>query len=229
MISHTSECSRSDPSAGDRGGPNGRGQRGRAPRGLSVAFAAAVLMGCLAAVACSGGQAAAPACGQSHVSIVRENRAAVVFREGGDVYGCLRGGRPLALVRGPSRLTLLRLAGHFAAVAWFLTDPGGGGSTEELDVFDLSNGRGSEVSAWDRSSPGAFPDAVITPRGSIAWIERTPILPQVYRCPRVSCVGGTRHAARLDRGNAIAVHSLRLRGTRISWPSGGRRRTSSLR
>lgn len=195
-------------------------------RVLATGVLAGALLGACGKSASGGSRVSiAAAGGLRGVSIIQQGPGAVVYRRDGAVYGRLRGGQPKVLVAAGDRLTLLRLAGRFVAVAWFATDPYGGGSGEELDVVDLSNGHSTEASAWDRSSPGAFPDVVLTRRGSIAWIEAEPT-PQIFRCLMGSCSSGAR--SRVDRGTAIGVRSLRLRGNRLSWVHGHTRRTASL-
>ena len=189
--------------------------------------------------------------GEPPFSGCRTQRARTVLRTGGarvfrqfrrvpnstgffpHVYACvLDNGRRFALGRDydDERIEVPRLVDPFVAFA--SVECGGVGCSGGIVVLDLRNGARRPVGSV-HSPPGGFPttipDLEVKDNGSIAWIVRT------YREPRNASsevrevwVLDTRGKRMLDSGLGIALDSLRLSGSTVSWVKDGAARTAPI-
>lgn len=174
----------------------------------------------VAAAALVPAEAGAASCAAEGSSTEAENAVARIYRASNDdTFACSKttGKRKLLAIDAYEYLENLTLRGHFAAYFWQACEAGDHPCYASLEVLDVRRGR--EVFEADHD-PLVL---VLRSNGSIAWSVRGGVS------------GGWifRHTARgttrLDRGRDVDPHSLRLRGTKLEWRSGGERRRATLR
>jgi hypothetical protein len=189
-----------------------------------------VLLGSSATVAHS-----APSCGPASSRTVAEGR-------GARIYFVSRPPRPdrprleLHACWGARSIFLPELVGPF-----FLQPPWVAGIRHEVsgvdvvhvsifsESVDTGRSRSCVVGAGDRPRNRPVVDAaVLKPNGSLAWIGKTTTFASRGRVPAVgSCDSTGDHA--LDSGAGINLHSLRLRGSKLTWTDGTEQRSTVLR
>jgi hypothetical protein len=156
-----------------------------------------------------------------------------------DVRAGLRAG-PLRtldyLGDGDIEIHSLKLRGRYVA---YLSDWQEG--EEEASVFSVMNVRSGKIAELDfvayagRQPWGPY---VLKPNGSSAWAVGEGWNDEfgddgavvVRRCPRASCLDTSRQRpVTVDDSPRIALHSLRLAGSKLSWLRAGVRRRATLR
>jgi hypothetical protein len=137
-------------------------------------------------------------------------------------YGCLFS-RARALLLDEdfdpdSDLRLFRLAGPYVAYAQDFCPMGCGWN---VYVVDLRNGEKRQISLGSEgSSGGPATDLVLAPSSSVAWI--------VDASPNQVAAQDASGRRALDSGNTIALSSLELHGSTLTWVKGGVLRSASL-
>ena len=167
--------------------------------------------------------------GQGRMVVARGPVAFVYRASNGGYYGCLRAsGRSRALSMPVGTVTTVRLRGPYVATVTHTVDVGG--TVDELDVTDLRpGGFSAEPEARDNVRGGtAFPAVVLSGRGSVAFIERTPT-PEVSICERRRCLDDGATPRHVDSGDAISPTFLHLRGGRLIWRKGRTERSAPFK
>jgi hypothetical protein len=205
-------------------------------RSLLTAVAAALICAAVAPASSS----AAVACARSGEKVIASNSDAVVLarkQKGNSYYGvvgCLRGSRTrlgLALDEKDIRERVIgkpRLAGTFV-LANVITKTEGG-TDYSLLMVGLNSGQQTAVTQ-DFGYTHKLYDSVIKSDGSFGWIQKSAGAGyEVSICPRATCVGrdGIPRRTILDKGTGIKPRSLALSGSRLTWVSGGTRKSATL-
>jgi hypothetical protein len=231
----------------------GRAREGRSPQRLRPPrnHLSAAAVGVAVALAITPAGAAAQRCQRADdVTLAANSHARVVGdwidcddqdgRSYFDVRAGLRGGTLRSLdYLGEDEITIhsLKLRGRYVAYV-----SGWNEGEEEASVFSVMNVRTGaihELDAVSYSAAAPWGGYVLKPNGSSAWIvdeaygdefgPETAVV--VRRCPRASCLraGSRRRPVTVDDSPRIALHSLRLTGSKLSWIRAGIRRRATLR
>jgi hypothetical protein len=203
-------------------------------------------MGVVSVIACAlvwaaaGSAAQRPAsvaCGPGHAKTLASDRAARVYSQGGNVYGCARAGHQsfrlgtLANSMSEGRAGPVNLAG--TDVAYGLTYYGIDTISADIVVRSLTDGAVlRRRDSWAGSVAVEYfqtvNDIVVKRDGSVAWIatagsivSRGSADTEVEKSDRTS---GTL----LDKSKQIRVHSLLLSGSQLSWRDGSATRHATL-
>jgi hypothetical protein len=180
-----------------------------------------------------------PDCGPAHARTVANSAQARVYTVGGSAYGCalpagrrFRLGSTLGFPQSRTHLGLVSVAGRI--VAYAVTAFGVDTSGTNVLVRRLTDGAllGSypattEPFAESFSSVGSI---AVKSDGAVAWIGRVSAIGrnqpaiQVFEAP-VSA----RQGKQLDSGGGIALGSLRLQGSTLSWRHGSATRHATLK
>jgi hypothetical protein len=207
----------------------------------------------LALAACGASQASAPAgtgpragapslggspgCAPSSARVLASDRYAEVYRLGDTVYGCStsNGHRyrlgSAGFCTNADRVGPVALRG--AVAAYGVQRCGVDTGTAQVVTRRLSDGRVLHTSPATSRVPGAesyqsVGSLVVKADGAVGWIgEAHSIIGKgspVVEVRRFDAHG----QAELDSGPAIAVRSLRLHGSRLSWLHSGAERSANL-
>jgi hypothetical protein len=202
------------------------------PRAISIA-ALAGLVAALAVPAPAGSFVRQSCFLPRTKTVFQTSRVRVYYTSSKRPFGCLFSrGRRVPLDRfvdpyyapGDARLGQLRLAGETLGYTWI--DPGI--PAVYVHAVNLRYGltlRRVQITPVAILEPSAVSVPTLAVRGgsgALGWIQRLEGETSVWVADR----RGTR---RLDVGAGIQATSLRLRGTTLSWRSGGVRRTATLR
>jgi hypothetical protein len=186
--------------------------------------AAALVSGLLLLAAPAGAPAATTSCSSKGSTTVRENSVVRLYDEDDiSLFSCSKrtGHREFLHAYDAGRVWQLRLRGHYVAYAYesCLDAAGEEDCLLGIEVNDARTGRRtfSEMNAYGADR------LVLKRNGSIAWgIEYGDTGGDIFKR---DCDG----RKRLARGKGVDPRSLRLRGSTLSWTSGGERRTAPLR
>lgn len=181
-------------------------------------------------------------CNLAGAGVLTSSEYAILFRQGGTTYGCLKSrGRRVALgsysdasyfEKGGQRNATL--GGRFVAFEDFRL--GQDGSFYLVRVIDLRTGRLIKSLPTGPVSPnndsikqavGLGPTTRVRVRatGAVAWIARDPyVTPTRYEVRR----GADGGSVQLDEGTAIRGSSLALNGKTLTWSNGSNRRSAPL-
>jgi hypothetical protein len=209
----------------------------------AVLIVALVLAACGSSSAASshagGGAASAgtPArCGPAGARTLAASGVARVFEQGTVVSGCSsKTGRTVRLGQtrtclGQPRVGVVAVAGELTAYATQTCGVDTGAAS--LVLRRLSDGR--QLGSYEAVSPPVGPESyrsvvavVLRADGAVAWIGSASSIISHRSELQVQAVSGGAHR-QLDRGPGIGPHSLRLRGTRLTWTDAGRTRSATL-
>jgi len=198
-----------------------------------VAFAIALGLGWSVAVAAAAAPPAAVACGPRAAHTLASTPVARVYISGRSVLGCAAGGGgthglgSAGRCPGAPHVGVVALAGATAAYA--LRTCGVDTSSAQVVVRALSSGRRRH--AFDAVSAVLGPESfvtvgsiVVTGSGDVAWIGSASSIVSHRRVTQVlSAASGTPRV--LASGPRIALGSLRLSGSTLSWRIGRTRQT----
>lgn len=195
---------------------------------------------CALAWAASGSAAprgAGAVCGPAHAKTFASNRAARVYSKGGNVYGCARTGDQSFLLGtvgnsfSEGRVGPVALAG--VDVAYGLTTYGVDTVSAQVVVKSLTNGAVvRQESSWTGPVAAEFfqmVDAIVVKKdGSVAWIATAGSI--ISSNATTTEVEKSDHASGtlLDKSKQIKQHSLRLRGSKLTWKDGSATQRSTL-
>ena len=196
-----------------------------------------LVMAAALAVALPGGGASASerSCAGKAARVLARGDEALAYRAAnGAYYGCLyRTGRSLFIRTAALPLHNVRSHGPFVAFSIQRYVNGEDGSDQPAAVFSIGvcrrdGRRFKHVGASGDAAVGDDPvtDLVLTRTGEIAWIAAPPEAGGEVRVMKADASGGTTTVA---TGTDIGVHSLRLRGRRLSWTRAGTREGERLR
>jgi hypothetical protein len=213
-------------------------------RRLAGALAALGIAG--SGLVLAGGSPAAPVLGarascvpaRGSVHVLADDGLVAVYSTGGKVYGCSSrtGHRTLlgntgSCVRA-KQVGVVAVAGVLGAYA---SESCGVDTGRTLVVVRrLTDGHQlssepSTTGALGAESYQSVGSLVVKRDGSVAWIGSWQSLASIGNKPAVQVHRFQRgHLSLLDSGSAIAVRSLALRGSRLSWKHGRATRTSTL-
>ena len=158
-----------------------------------------------------------------------------------DVRAGLRGGRLHALDDGGDdapEVHSFKLRGRY--VAYLSSWIEGEEEASELSLINARTGAIHRLDLVTYAGPQPWGPYVLKPNGSTAWVvdeawgDDFADGPQVVvrRCPRASCLRADperRRPVTVDDSPRIALHSLRLAGSKLSWLRAGVRRRATLR
>jgi hypothetical protein len=176
-------------------------------------------------------------CGPGSARTLASSAVARVYVRGSAVYGCTVGaqrqyqlGEVSACLVAP-RLEAVAVAGQFAAYG--VAKCGVDTSSAEVLVRRLSDGRTVLDGAAIANVPGpesfqSVRSIVVRADGAVAWISGVGSL-LVHRAATEVHRADARGQVLLDSGATIALGSLRLHGSTISWNHGGATRTATLK
>jgi hypothetical protein len=185
-----------------------------------------------------------PCAARSGERVIASSPEALVF-QGRRVVACLRDGRrrfrldaPASPDDPPADVDQIVLAGKFLLYETRFFIGNGGDSSAALILIDLRTGRSPAVVAFgnqlDRLTE--VRSSVLKRNGSFAWIQRAELQYGVIErtvqiCPLRTCARGPRRSAVptvVANSKTISPVSLTLRGSRVFWIEGGKRRWSRL-
>jgi len=167
----------------------------------------------------------------SHVAAV--HGAAVVYRRGVVLYGCLRGvDRRVPLANVFTSIVGSGSAHHFRfsgdLIAFEYESLGKGAQGYVVQVFNLRTGHrlhdapAGEIDINGVPGTGPVTALVLSPEGDVAWIEATAGVNAPTAPYEVRIVKGRRGTpVLLDRSDGIVATSLRLSGQTLTWLDGG--------
>jgi hypothetical protein len=198
---------------------------------MRLRLAVSVLVLALAACGASAARSGGAACGPSHGQTIAADSVARVYSLNGKVYGCAGPKQYLlgraSLCIGSARVGPVVIAGRLAAYG--LERCGVDTGFTEVIVRSLADGRqrSSAAAITGPLRPESYESVgslVLRPDGAVAWIA-----------DGRSIVGGParievhKGMALLDTGGGIALGSLKLHGSKLTWKHGPKTRTASLR
>jgi hypothetical protein len=210
------------------------------PSLLSRAALCCALVGAILAAPGAGAGADRGRCEppRGYVVFKRTAKAVVLLsRTRGPVYGCsFRTDRLIRLARYSPRYPL---AGRYVAYREVIPDPVGG-TKYDVFVVDLRRDRVKHVhpaytnrTADDGTVNSTITDIVLKRNGSVAWISCPTRDPNEEFCHRHVAYqvwrSDSRGAERLAHAEAVRLHSLKRRGSTISWRQGTQERRAGLR
>jgi hypothetical protein len=175
-------------------------------------------------------------CGGAAATTIAADRSARIFRQGRTVYGCAGlGGRSYRLgstgfCNGSDRIGPIALAG--VAAAYGIERCGVDTGTTQVVVRRLNDGKLLHSDSATSRAPGpesfqSVGSIVVKANGAVAWIGQSHSIVGHRALLEVRRID--RHgAAELDHGAGIAVGSLRLHGSRLSWTHAHRGRSATL-
>lgn len=224
----------------------GRARLGRSPRGSAPLAIAVILVLATAAPAAAG-----TSCRRANDAVLASNAHARVL---GDSIDCpndgegpsyfrvragLRGGRLHTLdYLGEDSIEIhsLKLRGRY--VAYLSEWQEGEEEASELSLMSVRTGAIHTLDLVAYADPEPWGNYVLKPNGSTAWIVDEAYGDEfaddpaivVRRCPRKSCLlTAKQRPVTVDDAPGIALHSLRLAGSKLSWTRRGVRRRATLR
>jgi hypothetical protein len=188
-----------------------------------------------------GRQAAATTgvpCGPPRASTVVSDRVARVYVRKGNVFGCARdGGKSYKLgttqnSMSEGRAGPIEVAGTDAAYG--LTNYGVDTASAQVVVRRLTDGRvlrqEHSISGPEGAESFESVDRVVVKRdGSVAWIAHATSIAQGHHSVTEVQKSDQTQRTLLDKSDQIRAHSLRLKGSRLSWIDGAARKYATLR
>lgn len=214
-------------------------------RQLILVIALVVLGACGASAARSPGSvgwidpgasaATAPACGPRGAQTLAADTSARVYATGTSVYGCAAGSASAFKLGGTgtcinsARVGVASLAGRVTGYAVTRCGIDTGSTTVEVRRLPSGSLLYSQA-AHTVTAPESYTSVsaiVVSAAGGVAWIGETTSI--VHRGTNVAVLIRRGHGvATLDPGPGIGSHSLRLRGSTVSWRHGSARRSARL-
>jgi hypothetical protein len=209
----------------------------RVPARWMPAALTAIGIGLFVISAVSTAARPAPPCGPASARTLASDRVARVYRSRDTVFGCAAGhARRYVIGRRGGGFTnrqaavgLIRLAG--TVVAWSATQSGVDTASTTVWVRRLTDGHvlvqrpaTTRIGVEGFASVGSL---VVRRSGAVAWIGVADSIGPPRRVRQVERVD-RRGFAVLESSLGIASGSLRLRGSVLSWRSGGRVRRAGL-
>jgi hypothetical protein len=185
----------------------------------------------------ASGQATSVNCRQPGETVIARDRSAVVVAETVSrsrrrtdfygVYGCLRRtGRRFRLDPDNEQIRGVRL--NRRSVAYEAAGYDGEEPFDQLRVMDLRNGEFAIAAGAACYDCRVFRRFVVKPNGSVAYIVGERRF-ELKVCEQACLSDPDVLPRRVDRGRGIVPRSLKLRGSRIYWRHGSRRRCARLR
>jgi hypothetical protein len=185
-----------------------------------------------------------PCAARSGERVIASSPEALVF-QGRRVVACLRNGRrrfrldtPASPDDGPAEVDNITLSGNFLLYSVRFSVGGGGDEFADLILTDLRTGGSPAIVGFgnrlDRRTEVRA--SVLKRNGSFAWIQNAYLQYGIVErtvqiCPLRTCARGPRRSAAptvVANSKTISPVSLTLRGSRIFWIEGGKRRSSRL-
>ncbi len=202
-----------------------------------------LIVGVIGLAACGSSGAAtsvgdrAATCGPPAAHTLASSDGARVYAQGGSVYACSRAsGRAYRLGDARRCIAAARVGPAAAAggvVAYAVERCGVDTATAVVVVRRVSDGKrlSRHGVAPGPRVPEAFPEVgsiVVDRRGHAAWIAsvHSVVLNHLFAQVAETAGAGTRVLA---SGATIALGSLRLHGSRLTWTAGGVRHSATLR
>jgi hypothetical protein len=180
---------------------------------------------------------ASTVCGPEHSETLAKDRAARVYLQGGNVYGCARAGDHNYRLGSASNSMSEGRAGPVALagvdVAYGLTYYGVDTISADVIVQSLTNGAVlRRVDSWSGSvAPEYFQtvdDIVVKRDGSVAWIATEgSIISSNTTSTEVEKSDKSSSHALLGKSTRIRKHSLRLHRSEVTWLVGSNQKDAA--
>lgn len=210
-------------------------------RALAVLSGLTLIGSVLAAATAGAARRSGPdvACGPAHATTLAADHLARIYSDGGNVFGCTRGGDERFRLgtathsMSEGRAGPIALAGTDAAYG--LTYYGVDTISAQVDVRSLTDGHVVRShAAISGSAPAEFVeavDAIVVKRdGSVAWIAHVSSIPSAHSAStEVEKSDRTSRVLLEKEPSGIKLHSLRLVGSQLTWRYESATRSASLR